>query len=62
MKQPALTTIAACHQLIYDMEWERGSPITKLANRMLALTAVRSAVQRSARWTQFEGLDTDGPI
>lgn len=61
-KQPALTDLAECRQLIYDMEWERGSPITKLANRMLALTAVRSAVQRGARWTQFEGLDTDEPI
>lgn len=61
-KQPALTDLAECRQLIYDMEWERGSPITKLANRLLALTAVRSAVQRHARWTEFEGLDGDEPI
>lgn len=61
-RQPALTDLAECTQLIYDMEWERGSPITKLANRLLALTAVRSAVQRNARWTEFEGLDGDEPI
>ncbi|MBN8803850.1 MAG: integrase arm-type DNA-binding domain-containing protein [Sphingopyxis terrae] len=61
-KQPALTDLKECRQLIYDMEWERGSPITKLANRLLALTAVRSAVQRYARWTEFEGLDGDAPI
>jgi integrase len=61
-KQPALTDLAECTQLIYDMEWEPGSPITKLANRLLALTAVRSAVQRNARWTEFEGLDGDEPI
>lgn len=61
-KQPALTDLTECRQLIYDMEWERGSPITKLANRLLALTAVRSAVQRHARWTEFEGLDGPEPI
>jgi integrase len=61
-KQPALTDLAECRQLIYDMEWERGSPITKLANRLLALTAVRSAVQRSAKWTEFEDLDGAEPI
>ncbi|MBL9069904.1 MAG: integrase arm-type DNA-binding domain-containing protein [Sphingopyxis sp.] len=61
-KQPALTDLAECRQLIYDMEWERGSPITKLANRLIALTAVRSAVQRNAMWTQFEDLDGDAPI
>lgn len=61
-KQPALTDLKECTQLIYDMEWERGSPITKLANRLLALTAVRSAVQRSARWAEFEGLDGEEPI
>jgi len=61
-KQPALTDLAECRQLIYDMEWARGNPITKLANRFLALTAVRSSVQRNARWEQFENLDGDEPI
>lgn len=61
-KQPALTDLAELKQLIWDMEWERASPITKLANRVLALTAVRSAVQRNARWEELEGLDGDEPI
>lgn len=61
-KQPALTDLAECRQLIRDVEEERASPITKLANRILALTAVRSAVQRCARWEQLEGLDGEEPI
>jgi len=61
-KQPALTDLDECRQLIADVEAERASPITKLANRLIALTAVRSAVQRHCRWTELEGLDGDNPI
>lgn len=61
-KQPALTGLDECRQLIADVEAERASPITKLANRLIALTAVRSAVQRHCRWTELEGLDTEAPI
>ena len=61
-KQPALTDLAECRQLIADVEAERASPITKLANRLIALTAVRSAVQRHCRWTELEGLDGPAPI
>lgn len=61
-KQPALTDLAECRQLIADVEAERASPITKIANRILALTAVRSAVQRQCAWSELEGLDTPEPI
>ncbi|HEX8301358.1 tyrosine-type recombinase/integrase [Sphingomonas sp.] len=61
-KQPALTDLAECRQLIADVEAERASPITKLANRLIALTAVRSAVQRHCRWSELEGLDGPEPI
>lgn len=61
-KQPALTDLNDCRQLIWDVEAERASPITKIANRIIALTAVRSAVQRNARWSELEGLDGDEPI
>lgn len=61
-KQPALTDLAECRQLIADVEAERASPITKLANRLIALTAVRSAVQRHCRWSELEGLDGPEPV
>ncbi|WP_260599894.1 tyrosine-type recombinase/integrase [Sphingomonas endolithica] len=61
-KQPALTDLDECRQLIADVEAENASPITKLANRLIALTAVRSAVQRHCRWTELEGLDGENPV
>lgn len=61
-KQPALTTLPEVQQLIHDLEYEEAQPITKMANRFLALTAVRSAVQRSAKWSQMEGLESDKPM
>lgn len=60
-KQPAIVEIAALRQMIRDVEAQEGSPITKLANRWIALTAVRSAVQCGARWDQMLGLDGDEP-
>lgn len=61
-KQPAITDLPALRAMIADIEAERASPITKLANRLVALTAVRSAVQRNAKWEEFEGLDGPNPI
>lgn len=61
-KQPALVKLPEVRQLIIDVEAERASPITKLANRLIGLTAVRSAVQRHCRWTELEDLDGDEPL
>lgn len=61
-RQPALIKLPEVRQLIVDVEAERASPITKLANRLIALTVVRSAVQRHCRWTELEDLDGDEPL
>ncbi len=61
-KQPALTTLPEVKALISDLEEENASPVTKIGNRFLALTAVRSAVQRSAKWTQIEDLGGEQPL
>lgn len=61
-KQPALTTLPEVKALIHDLEHEEASPVTKLANRFLALTNVRSAVQRGAKWSQMEGLGSSEPL
>jgi integrase len=60
--QPALIKLEDVCKLIGDVEAERASPITKLANRLIALTAVRSAVQRHCKWPELEDLDGDKPI
>lgn len=61
-KQPALTNLGELRQMIRDVEAERASPITKLANRLIALTVVRSAVQRYCRWVELEGMDGPEPL
>ncbi len=60
--QPALIKLHEVRQLIEDIEAERASPITKLANRLIALTSVRSSVQRQCKWPELEDLDGDEPI
>jgi integrase len=61
-KQPAITDLDELRQMIAHIEAENASPITKLANRFVALTAVRSETQRTAKWEQFEDLDGPSPL
>lgn len=61
-KQPALRSIEDARRLLIDMEQSTSSPLTKLASRLLALTAVRPGVIRTAQWTEFEGIDWDDPL
>ena len=37
-------------------------PVTRLAMRLLALTALRQGELRGAYWTEFEGLDGKAPV
>jgi hypothetical protein len=39
------------------MEQSTSTPLTKLASRLLAMTAVRPGVVRAAKWLEFEGID-----
>jgi integrase len=56
-KQPALATLDELRELLRSAEATGASPVTKVASRLLALTAVRPAVLRGARWDEFEGID-----
>jgi len=60
--QPAITTLAGLRQLIIDAEAERCRAQTKLALRLLALTAVRPNELHGARWSEFEDLDGAAPL
>jgi integrase len=60
--QPALTELTDARGLIADAEAATASPVTKIASRLLALTAVRPGVVRFAEWTEFENLDGAEPI
>jgi len=53
-KQSAITTLPGLQQILIDCEAERCRAATKLAMRLIALTAVRPGELRHARWEEFE--------
>ncbi|MCX5614407.1 tyrosine-type recombinase/integrase [Bombella saccharophila] len=54
--RPALTDIAAIHQLFADVESRPARPTTFLALRFLALTGVRPGEVCGARWDEINGV------
>src|SRR3546814_3009486 len=48
--------------MINDAEHDYARPVTRLALRLLALTAVRPSELRGARWSEFEDLDGPKPM
>ncbi|USU08883.1 integrase arm-type DNA-binding domain-containing protein [Sphingomonadaceae bacterium OTU29MARTA1] len=61
-KHPAVRTIEAARTVLLKVEAEPAYPLTKLASRLLALTAVRSGVLRLAAPSEFEDLDGPEPL
>lgn len=56
-KQPAVLDLAELRDLLNKTEESGASPVTLLASRLLALTAVRPGVVRGARWDEFHEMD-----
>jgi integrase len=54
--------ITAVRQMLIDCEALRTRATTKLALRLLALTAVRPGELAGAMWGEFSGLDGDAPL
>ena len=61
-RQPAITDLAKLREMIGDAEQDHARPVTRLALRFLALTAVRPGELRGARWDEFEDLDGKQPL
>src|SRR5207302_5184147 len=61
-RQPAITDLNAAREVLARVEATPGYPITKLANRLLALTVVRPGEIRGATWGEFEDLDGSAPL
>lgn len=61
-RQPALLELEDARALLDAAERVDGGAIVKLASRFLALTAVRLASVRGARWSEFEDLDGAAPL
>lgn len=60
-KQPAITDVAQLVELQQMVDRSTSNPTTKLASRLLAFTAVRVGVLRTALWDEFEGIDWSDP-
>ncbi|MBI0475381.1 DUF4102 domain-containing protein [Sphingomonas sp. MA1305] len=61
-RQPALLTASEARELLEAVDQLSGSNVAKAASRFLALTAVRLAAVRGARWNEIEDLDGDAPL
>lgn len=62
-RQPAITDLKEAKEMLAKIEATPGHPITKLANRLLALTVLRPGAFRGTPWTEFAGIDdADEPI
>ncbi|MEG3143740.1 integrase arm-type DNA-binding domain-containing protein [Sphingomonas sp. RT2P30] len=60
-RQPAILQLPPLRKMILAAENEDARPITRLALRFLALTAVRPSELRGARWEEFEDLNGSEP-
>lgn len=56
-RQPAITNLEAAHAMLRKVEETPGHPVTKLAIRFTALTAVRPGTIASTPWAEFAELD-----
>ncbi|WP_267396734.1 MULTISPECIES: integrase arm-type DNA-binding domain-containing protein [unclassified Sphingomonas] len=59
---PALLEIEGARELLAAAELVDAAPAVNLASRFLALTAVRLAAVRGARWEEIEDLDGEAPL
>lgn len=60
-RQPAITQVAPLRKMLSDVDEDFARPITRLALRLLALTAVRPGELRGATWEEFD-LTGDKPL
>lgn len=61
-RQPAITELKPLQRMIKVAEEDYARPVTRLALRLLALTAVRPNELRGATWDEFEDLNDKGPL
>lgn len=54
--------LAAVRKVIADVDAANARPVTKLAHRLLALTAVRPGEVRGAAWSELQGVDLSGTV
>lgn len=61
-RQPAVATLEEARALLQTVEAAAAHAMTKLASRMLALTALRQGVLRTTMWSELPALDAEAPV
>lgn len=61
-RQPAITDLVRLRKMMNDTEEDYARPVTRLALRLLVMTAVRPNEIRGARWDEFGDLDGSAPL
>jgi len=61
-RQPAITNLEQAREILRHADATPASPVTKLALRLLALTALRPGTLITAPWVELGDLDTETPI
>jgi integrase len=61
-RQPAITDIVPLRKMLMTVDSDFARPVTRLALRLIALTAVRPGELRGALWEEFQDLDGKAPL
>lgn len=61
-KQAAVLEIGKARELLRAVDSQFAHPVTKLANRLLALTALRPGALRMTTWAELKDIDSNDPI
>src|SRR5690606_24367615 len=61
-RQPAITDLEEAREMLRRAEAEPAHPVTKLALRLLALTALRPGCLIATPWTEFDQLNEEEPL
>jgi hypothetical protein len=61
-RQPAITDLEQAREVLRRADATPASPVTKLALRLLALTALRPGTLITTPWVELGDLDTETPI
>lgn len=59
-RQPAITDLKLAREIIARADATPGKPVTKLALRLLALTALRPGTLITSPWAEMDDIDWDG--
>ena len=61
-RQPAVTDLEQVRAMIKAVDEQNAHPVTKLAFRLLALTAVRPGTLIGTPWAEWREIDEDNPV